>query len=184
MAEQDVNPNAYTVDELSDEVKSIDDPETLTEMYDAETEQQDRTGAKEAIETRLEDLDTEGTDDSITKTRDAIERSLASIEGSEEANDDADEDASGSIEESSIKEIQTHVRDQLPELIDRPLDSIVEVDRDEEGWRVIVEFIERRSIPDTQDILGRYEVRLSVDGQIHSYRRRNRYRRDDTTPVE
>ncbi|RRJ31568.1 gas vesicle protein GvpO [Halocatena pleomorpha] len=181
MEEQDVTPEAYTVDELSDEIESIDDPATLKEMYDAETEQQNRTGAKEAIEARLEELDADANTkaESIEETRDAIERSLESIDGTEDTSGDSDEAVRG-----SIGEIQAHVRDRLPELIDQPLDSIIEVDRDEEGWRVIVECIERRSVPDTQDILGRYEIRLGADGQIHRYRRRNRYRRDDTSPVE
>lgn len=151
MAEQDVDPDAHTVDELSDEIESVDDPEALKEIYEAETDHQDRKGAKEVIQDRLEEL-TDSTD-------------------GEEAN-------------SSVVEIQKHAREHVPELIDQPLDSIIEVDQDDNGWRVIVESIERRSVPDTQDILGRYEVVLNANGQIRSYRRLARYRRDDTTPVE
>lgn len=150
MAEPDVDPDAHTVDELADEIESLDDPRALEEMYEAEAEHQDRKGVKEAIQDRLEELT----------------------------------DNNSGAANSSVVEIQQHARERVPELIDQPLDSIIEVDQDDNGWRVIVESIERRSVPDTQDILGRYEVLLDANGQIRSYRRLARYRRDDTTPVE
>lgn len=177
MAESDVDPSAHTIDELTDEVESIDDSETLEAIYEAETESQDRKGAKEAIESRVEELDSsadsEEANDSIEETQEAIERSL---EGIEESGDDE--------EVGSIVELQKHLREHTPELINRPLDGVIEVDRTDNGWRAIAEFVERRAVPDTQDILGRYEILLEADGQIHSYRRLDRYRRDDTTPVE
>lgn len=178
MAESDVDPSAHTIDELTDEIGSIDDSETLESIYEAESESQDRKGAKEAIESRLEELDSatdsEETNDSIEETQEAIERSL---EGIEESGDD--EETVG-----SIVELQKHLREHTPELINRPLDGVIEVDRTDDGWRAIAEFVERRAVPDTQDILGRYEILLDEDGRIHSYRRLDRYRRGDTTPVE
>lgn len=174
MAKQDVDPDAHTVDKLSDKIESVDDPEALKEIYEAETEHQDRKGAKEVIQDRLEGLtdstDGEEANSSVVEIQDRLEE-LTDSTDSEEVN-------------SSVVEIQKHAREHVPELINQPLDSIIEVDQDDNGWRVIVESIERRSVPDTQDILGRYEVLLDANGQIRSYRRFARYRRDDTTPVE
>lgn len=151
MADPDVDPSNHTVEELPDKIESIDDPETLREIYEIETDTQDRKGAKETIENRLEELesDTDGDKTSI-----------------------------------SLVEIQTHIRDHAPDLINCPLDGIVEVEQNEDGGRAVAEFVERRSVPDTQDIIGQYEILLDASGQIHSYRRLNRYRRGDTRELE
>lgn len=177
MAESDVDPSTRTIDELADEIESIDDPETLEEIYEAETESQNRKGAKEAIEVRFEELenstDSDEDDDSLEETREAIERSLEGMEESE-PNDGS----------SSIVEIQKQIHEHTPELINRPLDGITEVEQTDDGWKAIGEFVERRAIPDTQDILGRYEILLDSSGQIHGYRCLKRYRRGDTTSME
>lgn len=87
-------------------------------------------------------------------------------------------DTAGAID---MWEAQNTVRDSAAALIDRPLDGIIAVlNDDENGWRVVVEVIERRSVPDTQDILGRYDIRVNEKGDIHAYRQTGRYRRGDT----
>lgn len=151
MADPDIDPSDHTVEELPDEIESIDDPETLREIHEIEADTQDRKGAKETIENRLEELenDTDGDEPSI-----------------------------------SLVEIQTHIRDHAPDLINCPLDGIIEVERNEDGGRAVAEFVERRSVPDTQDIIGQYEILLETNCQIHSYRRLNRYRRGDTNELE
>ncbi|MCW8172936.1 hypothetical protein D8S78_15275 [Natrialba swarupiae] len=52
----------------------------------------------------------------------------------------------------------------------------------DDGWLAIVEVVERRSVPDTQDIIGRYEVELDDDVTVHGYRRLDRYRRGIRPP--
>ncbi len=90
------------------------------------------------------------------------------------------------VNETEIGSVRTKINQVAEELIGRPLVSVVSVDRDrnrdgeeEEGWVAAVEILERKSIPDTQDILGRYEITLDADHQITGYRRTHRYRRDD-----
>lgn len=95
--------------------------------------------------------------------------------------EDVDADAEG-IE--SILAIRRSVESAAGELIGRKLDGVTEVNATEDGWRAVVEVIERSSIPDTQDILGRYEVTLTENGTVTGYRRINRYRRDDTEDWE
>lgn len=151
MADLDVDPSDHTVEELPDEIESIDDPETLREIYEIEIDTQDRKGAKETIESRLEELES---------------------------------DTDGDEPNLSLVDMQTHIRDHAPDLINCPLDSIIEVERNEDGGRAVAEFVERRSVPDTQDIIGQYEILLDTSGQIHSYRRLNRYRRGDTGALE
>jgi hypothetical protein len=68
--------------------------------------------------------------------------------------------------------------DEIIERVHRVLDDLggMEVERvtgieaDDDGWRVNVEVLEMRRIPDTADILAKYEVRLTNGGQFMSYR--------------
>lgn len=97
------------------------------------------------------------------------------------ANEDTDEETgmTDDIADTEIGSVRTKVQGVAEELIGRPLVSVVTVESDDEGWRVAVEVIERSSVPDTQDILGRYEISLDGDQEITGYRRTHRYRRDD-----
>jgi gas vesicle protein GvpO len=57
--------------------------------------------------------------------------------------------------------------------------SVTSVGRDEAGWRVTAEVLERRSVPDTGDLLGVYELRLDEQGSILRYERTRIRRRSD-----
>ena len=45
------------------------------------------------------------------------------------------------------------------------------LNKDSEGWLAEVEVLERKSVPDTQDILGRYEMKFDEDGELLGYKR-------------
>lgn len=65
------------------------------------------------------------------------------------------------------------------ELLDHEVDGVVSVERTDEGWRALVEVVERSAVPDTQDIIGRYEVDLDDAGTLVGYGLRERFRRGD-----
>jgi hypothetical protein len=70
------------------------------------------------------------------------------------------------------------VRRDLPELLGRPIESVLGVERDEDnGWRVTVQVVEMARIPPTTDILGSYAVRLDREGELVGYRRERRFNR-------
>ena len=54
------------------------------------------------------------------------------------------------------------------------------IERAEDGWRIGVEVIETRRIPDSADILAIYETKLDGAGALVSYRRVRRYARGRT----
>ncbi len=54
------------------------------------------------------------------------------------------------------------------------------VSKDEEGWHVKVEMIEKKSIPDGMDLLGLYEVTLDDDGNVIKFERGQLRKRMDT----
>ena len=66
---------------------------------------------------------------------------------------------------------------ELADLLGRPPESIVSLDRTEDGWRVGVEVLETRRIPDTADVLAEYEVATDRHGEVVGYRRVRRYAR-------
>ena len=71
---------------------------------------------------------------------------------------------------------------QLGQLTGRDVEAVTAVERTDDGWRVDVEVLEVRRIPDTTDVLATYELMLDSDGDIDGYRRVRRYIRG--TPGE
>jgi hypothetical protein len=69
-------------------------------------------------------------------------------------------------------------------LLKKDVDTIIGLTRDNEGWIAEVEVVERKSIPDTQDLLGRYELKLDAEGELLGYRRVMLRRRSDREVIE
>ncbi|WP_224269479.1 gas vesicle protein GvpO [Haloprofundus salinisoli] len=80
-----------------------------------------------------------------------------------------------------LNDIRQRAASQTEDLIERPLDSVHAVEYDDEArqWRTLVDVVERRSIPDTQDILGVYRIDFDDRGNAMSFERLRRYRRGD-----
>ena len=156
----DLDPSEHTIDELEAQLDEIDDPDALEGIRDAETSGEDRTGAIEAIDDRLDSVSNDENGDT-----------------DDEGGHDATDTGGGGV---GIVDVRNQVRRVAADLIGRPLDGITEVRADDDGWYTTVEVIERNSIPDTQDILGRYELDLDADANVTGYRRLRRYRRGDT----
>jgi hypothetical protein len=51
---------------------------------------------------------------------------------------------------------------------------------DGEAWCVNVDVLEMARIPNTTDVLGRYEIQLDEDGTLRGYRRVKRFTRSET----
>ena len=114
------------------------------------------------------------------------------VSDADEESGDAEETESGRESESEsesdvglggVRDVRETVQTLAPEIIGRELDAVIEVDGRDDGWRAVVEVVERPAVPDTQDILGRYEIDLA-DGAVTGYRRVDRYRRSDTDAGE
>lgn len=129
---------------------------------------------------RTDDSDHEGSDTDMSQTE-----TEPADEQSEETEQDAQEQAPEDVEAEDIDlwDARDTAERVAQELIDDPFDGIVEISKDEEAdeWSVLVEVIERRSIPDTQDILGRYDVTIGGSGELKGYRLTGRYRRGDVS---
>jgi hypothetical protein len=69
---------------------------------------------------------------------------------------------------------------EFPPLINLKPSSVVAISRSEDGWVVSIEMIEKKSIPDSMDVLGCYEVSLDGSGNIRDFSRVRLRRRGDT----
>lgn len=78
----------------------------------------------------------------------------------------------------SAKEAIQRVRGELPQLLGRPVESVLGVQRDDdELWQVTVQVVELARIPNSTDVLGAYRVTLDEDGELAGYQRQRRYTR-------
>ncbi len=69
---------------------------------------------------------------------------------------------------------------EFPPLINLKPSSVMGISRNEDGWIVTIEMIEKKSIPDSMDILGCYEVTLDGSGSIRDFSRVRLRKRGDT----
>lgn len=105
-----------------------------------------------------------------------------------EADPDMDEvEVTADVDDDQIEgilSIRRTVKSTAGQLVGHPFDGVSEITAVEDGWRAVVEVVERKAVPDTQDVIGRYRIELSEDGTVQGYRRLDRYRRGDTTSFE
>jgi len=69
--------------------------------------------------------------------------------------------------------------EQLHSLLGLEISSVISASKRDDGWQMMVELIERKAVPDTQDLLGMYDVLLNDVGDLVSYERRKLRRRTD-----
>lgn len=91
---------------------------------------------------------------------------------------DAGRPSSGQV---SAAEVALSAAAQLMELTGRGAEGVTGVEKTEDGWRVQVEVVELRRIPETTDLLATYEVTMSDSGTMSGYRRLRRYSRGSTS---
>ncbi len=83
-------------------------------------------------------------------------------------------------ESIGILEMRDLVAEVAGTLLDGPFDGITSVERTDDGrWRAVFEVVERSAVPDTQDIIGRYELYLSATGEVEEYALKQRFKRSE-----
>jgi hypothetical protein len=70
-------------------------------------------------------------------------------------------------------------REQLGVLTGLQVGSTVSVRKDKSGWCVQLEVVEKKSMPDSQDILATYELLLDDGGGMLNFSRIGMRRRND-----
>lgn len=72
-------------------------------------------------------------------------------------------------------EIAKRAAQQLLELTGRAAEGVTALERTDDGWRVEIEVLETRRIPDTTDMLAVYDVTVDSRGNLVGYTRTRRY---------
>ncbi len=75
-------------------------------------------------------------------------------------------------------------RKELSKLTGLTASSTIGVVKDEKGWNISIEMVEKRSIPDQMDLLALYEVLLDEDGNLLNFERKSMRRRMDLVEKE
>ncbi len=100
-----------------------------------------------------------------------------------EQQDEPDDDATAGSpedEELTVLDVRERVSEVAESLLGQPFDGITSVERAEGGgWRALFEVVERSAVPDTQDIIGRYELHLSRTGTVEEYSLQQRFKRSE-----
>jgi len=80
---------------------------------------------------------------------------------------------------ASIEKIIDLALNIAKKYISKEPETVVGVEEKEGEWKVMVEALERKAVPDTQDLLGRYEIRLSKNGELIGWTQKMVRRRAD-----
>lgn len=85
----------------------------------------------------------------------------------------------------NLMEVIERAKKELKAVTNLEVSNVVGISKTEEdGWLVTVELIERKSIPDTQDLIGTYNVIYDGNGEgMISYERTSVHRRMDREMV-
>ena len=114
---------------------------------------------------------------------DTVETGEAAAFISDGSGDDEKEEGSAmdidqDIDPEQLREVVEEINETAEEILGLPVETIVGIHQADGGWIANVQVIERKGVPDTQDILARYEVQLNDSVAPVGYERTHRFRRD------
>ena len=79
-----------------------------------------------------------------------------------------------------VSEAVKTVLTEFPTLTNLKASGVIGVSHGEKGWVVSIEMLEKKSIPDSMDVLGLYEVKVDDRGKIVDFSRVKLRKRCDT----
>jgi len=79
----------------------------------------------------------------------------------------------------SMYELIEKAREELSSITGLELSTTLGAVKEEKGWKVTVEMVEKHAIPDQLDILAIYEVFLDDDGNVIEFKRARLRKRMD-----
>lgn len=95
-----------------------------------------------------------------------------------EADEQVEDDAASQV---GLLEAKQVVLDAAEDLLENPLEGVIKINETTDGnWRVVLEVVERKAVPDTQDMIGRYEFTVEPAGTLAGYSLVERYHRGDS----
>lgn len=83
--------------------------------------------------------------------------------------------------EKGVSFVAKQAKEELSTVTGLQPSTVLGIVKEGEEWIVTVEMVEKKSIPDSMDVLGTYEVRLNNDGELLNFNRLSLRKRGDTT---
>jgi len=80
----------------------------------------------------------------------------------------------------SVEDIQNRLLPAVKELLKKEAESISSIEKSADGWKVQVEVLERKAVPDKFDLLKIFEFNLNKNGKILGFKQVKRIQRGDT----
>ena len=84
----------------------------------------------------------------------------------------------------SMQQIIEKAREELSKITGLELSTTLGAVKEEKGWKVSLEMVEKHSLPDQMDILAAYDVILDSDANVIEFKRVRLRKRVDTETVE
>jgi len=78
-----------------------------------------------------------------------------------------------------LEDIQKKVFSIAKELLKKEPESISAIEKSEKGWKVQVDVLERKAIPDKFDLLKIFEFELNENGKILGFKQIKKIQRGD-----
>jgi hypothetical protein len=78
---------------------------------------------------------------------------------------------------SDARKVIDRAREQLQDLLERPVESVSSLERTHDGWVAQLEVVEVKRIPETTDVLASYEMELDDELNLRRYQQARRYTR-------
>ncbi len=79
----------------------------------------------------------------------------------------------------NVIEVQKKAFSEMKEALKKEPESISSVEKTKEGWTVQCEVLEKKSVPETYDLLKVYEFKLDGNGKITGFKQLHKIRRGD-----
>ena len=84
----------------------------------------------------------------------------------------------------SISQLIEKAREELSKMTGLELSTTIGAVKEEKGWKVALEMVEKHSLPDQMDILATYEVFLDDEANVIEFKRTGLRKRVDTETAE
>lgn len=78
-----------------------------------------------------------------------------------------------------VVEVSKKIGPQIAELFKKELDALSFIEKADDGWLVRCDMLEKKSIPETFDLLRIFELKLDSNARIKGYKEVGRRRRGD-----
>lgn len=111
--------------------------------------------------------------DSVQSVSDQTDQADSESTESDQAEDESSESSIG------ILDAKQRAQEAAAELLEYEFEGVIKVETAADNWRTVIEVVERSAVPDTQDIIGRYEISLDATGNVTGYELLERYRRGE-----